>query len=208
MPTIAEISFIREQEPKINRRNSFVLTPSRRLAAIEVRFLVNGEEYLSTFLAHVSIYSGSFPFHLPLSTPLTLPFNPLGGAPSTFFTHHVQTIHTRIHTYTRGPKQRSWHVATTTMRSNVAAAIGSVIKPDSTGKLQSFSGWTPANGSRKNKRDSIPLYRLFDPGCLFALHRSWVILSHRSSSFDNEAFDEISFLITIFFSIFGLKDIS
>ena len=81
------------------------------------------------------------------------------------------------------------------MRSNVAAAIGSVIKPDSTGKLQSFSGWTPANGSRKNKRDSIPLYRLFDPGCLFALHRSWMLLSHRSSNFDNEPFDEISFLI-------------
>lgn len=197
MPTIAEISFIREQEPKINRRNSFVLAPSHRLATIEVRFLVNGEEYLSSFLAHVSIYSGSFPFHLLLLFPFLLHSRLIRSVAlhRLFFTHHRSN---RPYIYTHIQHEvRSNEVGTSQqrMRSNVAAAIGSVIKPDSTGKLQSFSGWTPANGSRKNKRDSIPLYRLFDPGCLFALHRSWVLLSHRSSNFDNEAFDEISFLI-------------
>ena len=104
-------------------------------------------------------------------------------------------IYIYIYTHTREVRSNEVGTSQQRMRSNVAAAIGSVIKPDSTGKLQSFSGWTSANGSRKNKRDSIPLYRLFDPGCLFALHRSWMLLSHRSSNFDNEPFDEISFLI-------------
>lgn len=149
--------------------------------------------YLFTVARFLSTCFSSF--HHSSYLLLLLPFNPLGGAPIDFFYPHVQTIHIHIYTHTHEIRSNEVGTSQQRMRSNVAAAIGSVIKPDSTGKLQSFSGWTPANGSRKNKRDSIPLYRLFDPGCLFALHRSWVLLSHRSSNFDNEAFDEISFLI-------------